>query len=75
MLLTIAFCIPLIGTVLSLSITIGAALTGGGGNVPGLIVGAVWAFTGSFTFFSGGEATGATGATGAAAITFIYIHV
>ena len=55
---------------MSLSITIGAALTGGDGKAPGFIDGAVCAFTEVFTVFTGAETAGAAGATGGGAVTY-----
>ena len=59
---------------MSLSITIGAALTGGGGKVPGLIDGAVCAFTEVFTGFTGADTAVAAGATGGGAVACKNFH-
>ena len=58
------------GTVLSLSITIGAALTGGGATALGFIAGATGAFIGSFTDFAGVGVAGAAAATGGCTVTY-----
>ena len=57
-----------------MSITIGAALIGGGGKDSGLIDGAVCGFTEVFSALTGAETAGAAGATGGGAVMYKDFH-